>query len=264
MKPRCLCLAQRQVTVQGPLCFPRLSSSPPAPAVPSPHSTVFTNLERFNIGFESLAFRPDRKSRSLPPLRRVVLPALTSLKFHGASKYFEDLVARVDTPTISFVKAEFFTPELFQFIGHTPMPVSFKYAVLSFVDKCAHINIGYRDPPGGRKFRIVLSVLISCGALDWKVACLAQICSNLSPFFSNVERLRVTDTDYEGTTVQYMSITPKLREVIASVLQELSRERAEEVLPMLCHLYLVNSPNTASIQQAIEPVISSCQLSDHP
>jgi hypothetical protein len=65
-------------------------------------------------------------------------------------------VARVDTPAISFVKAEFFnqldfdTPEFFQFISRTQTPGSFKHAVLSFVNKCAYIDLGYRDPPGGR------------------------------------------------------------------------------------------------------------------
>jgi hypothetical protein len=66
------------------------------------------------------------------------------------------------------------------------------------------------------------------------------------------------------TAVRYMSITHKLGKVIASVLQELVRERTEEALPMLRHLYLVNSPNTASVQQAMEPFIPSRQLSDHP
>jgi hypothetical protein len=38
MKPRCLCLSQRRVTVQCPLrCHPD-------PAVPNPHSTVFLVL----------------------------------------------------------------------------------------------------------------------------------------------------------------------------------------------------------------------------
>jgi hypothetical protein len=61
---------------------------------------------------------------------------------------------------------------------------------------------------------------------------------------------------------QHMRIPPRLGEIIASALQELTGERVMEALPVLHHLYLPSS--SASTQQAIKPFVSSRQRSNHP
>ncbi|KAH9970911.1 hypothetical protein BGW80DRAFT_1326116, partial [Lactifluus volemus] len=57
-------------------------------------------------------------------------------------------------------------------------------------------------------------------------------------------------------------IPPRLGEIIASALLELTGESVMDTLPMLHHLYLP-SPS-ASTQQAIQPFVSSRQRSNHP
>jgi hypothetical protein len=254
--------------------------------------SALTKLEFVRIGFESPTSRPDPGNRPPSSLTRVVLPALTRLGFHGASEYFEDLVARIDTPAIISVWTWFFNqldfdiPHFVQFIGRTQIPGSFEEAKLDFIDHGVFILFGHRDPPGGKKFQVTLCIEILCHALDWQVACGAQICGKLSPFLSNVERLLIATryTRYESTTnvdwkdyvdnppwlevfhafsaLQHMRIPPKLGEIIGSALQELTGERVMDALTMLRHLYL--SPPSASTQQAIQPFISSRQRSNHP
>jgi len=55
------------------------------------------NLKLLSIGFQ-FPSPPDRTTP--PPPTRVVLPTLNYFKFEGNRKYFEDLVARIDTPLL--------------------------------------------------------------------------------------------------------------------------------------------------------------------
>jgi hypothetical protein len=255
--------------------------------------SVSTRLQFVYIGFQSPASRPDPGNRPPSSLTRVVLPALIELRFHGASEYFEDLVARINTPAIIYVSTWFFNeldfdiPHFLQFIGRRWIPGSFEEAKLYFGDKSAYIYVSHRDPLGGKEFRFALS--ITCHALDWQVACLAQICGKISPFLSNVEWLLISTSypEYGSSTnvvfsgwkdyvnnpewlelfhsfsaLRHMRIPPKLGKIIASALQELTGERVMDALPMLHHLYLPSS--SASMQRAIQPFISSRQHSNHP
>jgi hypothetical protein len=253
--------------------------------------SALTLLKDFHIEFEFSASRAD-PGNSLPSsLTRVVLPALTRFSFRGASEYFEHLVARIDTPAIISVDISFFNqldfdiPHFVQLIGRTRIPGSFEETKLYLINKSAvHIDFGHRDPLGGNQFQIALSIRISCHALDWQVACVAQICGKISPFLFNVERLRVAVGYFDNavfsdwkdyvdnsqwleifhafSALQHMRVPPRLGEIIASALQELTGERVMDVLPMLRHLYLPSS--SASTQQEIQPFISSRQHSNHP
>jgi F-box-like len=252
--------------------------------------STLTKLQFILIGFESPASRPDPTNRPPSSLTRIVLPALSRLWFHGASEYFEDLVARIDTPAITTISTWFFNqldfdiPHFLQFISRTQIPGSLEGAKLRFVDKMVHIHVGHRDPPGGKEFRVALSITISCHTLDWQVACVAQICSKISPFLSNVEQLLIATShpddvvfsDWEDyvdnpqwleifhafSALQHMQIPPRLGQIIASALQELTGERVMDALPMLRHLYLPLP--SESTQRAIEPFISSRQRSNCP
>ena len=202
--------------------------------------------------------------------------------------YFENLVARIDTPAITYVETWFFNqldfdiPHFAQFIGRTSIHGFLEEAKLHFYDDCVSIHFGCRDPPGGKGSQIALAITTLCHALDWQVGCLAQICGKISPFLSNVERLLIKSSrgnivlkDYEDndssqwleifhafSALQQMYIPLSLGEIIASALQELTGERVMDALPMLRRLYL--PPRSASIQEAIHPFAFSRQYSNHP
>jgi hypothetical protein len=249
--------------------------------------SALTKLEALQIQFSS---RSRLDQITIPPETCVVLPALTLLRFHGATKYLEDLVARIHTPSVSTVQTEllpnhdFNLPYFVQFIGRTQIPGSFQEVKLKFENRSASISFGHHDLPGEKESHI----LISRRGTKGQVGCIAQLCNNFSPFFSGVDRLQVAEyyrddksfhwypEDYPtGSASEWLELLHAfpavhhmeiLGGIIAPALQELIGERALEVLPMLRHLYLGDSSNTgiAYVPRALEPFISSRQLSGHP
>ena len=88
--------------------------------------SVLSSLERLFLGFQSTQSRPDWETRSLPPPKRSILPALSLFHFKGVTEYLEDLVTYIDTPQLDqmgitfFNQIDFDCPRLAQFINRTP------------------------------------------------------------------------------------------------------------------------------------------------
>jgi hypothetical protein len=112
---------------------------------------------------------------------------------------------------------------------------------------------------------------------------MAQICNQLSFLLSIVELLDIQDpfslalisqVDMEDTqwlelfrpftAVRTLRICYQLQSRIVPALQELTGERATEVLPALDSLYLEEYPPSGSDQQAIDSFVAARQHSDHP
>ncbi|KAH9960046.1 hypothetical protein BGW80DRAFT_82885 [Lactifluus volemus] len=240
--------------------------------------SAMSKLEVLEIGFESPAARPERNAI---PSTRVVLPSLTQLDFHGNSEYFEDLVTGIDTPSIRFVKTEFFNqlvfdnPQFLQFVGRTKMLGSFKRAILSFGKSMAKFSFDNRRPSAA-KSEAYLHIHILCDALDWQVSGLTQIFVQFSTFLSNVDRCGVRwtkktrpledDMDHTQwlelflpfTSVQTLGIRSKLDSLISPALNELTGDRVMEVLPALHTLSVYGK------KSLYEPFITARQLSNHP
>jgi hypothetical protein len=234
-----------------------------------------TRLDFLGIGFESPASSPNRRHRSPPPLARIDLPALTRLFFHGTSEYLEDLIARINAPAINHIHTEFFNqlvfdfPQSRQFIGRAKFQGACKRARLTFKKDVAEITLN----PG-------FNLQIYCGAFDWQVSGLAQICSQFSSFFSNVEQLGVRwdrqnrwdtkDMDHTQwleliqpfTSLHLLVMPTDLDELITPVLQELTGEGIIEVLPTPPSLSLEWSLE-GSASKGLEPTITVRQLSNH-
>jgi hypothetical protein len=66
------------------------------------------------------------------------------------------------------------------------------------------------------------------------------------------------------TATRSLYVPESLGPVIASVLQELIGERATEVLPNLCDIFLERSAESGSIQEAIQPFVDARRLSGRP
>jgi hypothetical protein len=67
-----------------------------------------SGLETLSLGFESPKSRPDLESRSPPPLKRSILPALDEFRFLGDTEYLEDLVTFIDAPQLNYFYITFF------------------------------------------------------------------------------------------------------------------------------------------------------------
>jgi hypothetical protein len=104
----------------------------PYPEYVSPHDmvaclSVMTRLNQLVLEFSSSPPTWQWETSIPPPsLTRAILPALTSLRFRGTSRYLENLVAKIDTPLLVNLSITFFsqhkafnTPQLRNFISRT-------------------------------------------------------------------------------------------------------------------------------------------------
>ena len=245
--------------------------------------STLTRLTCLIIKFKSPTSRHlHRRGRCLSPLTRAILPALTKLEFRGISEYLEDLVARIDVPRFQSLDISFFNQVIFDiqqlsyFIGHTRILRSSSHAKIIVADDHVEINLYPTDPPNNLKLRIY------CRAIDWQVWSMGQICNQFSLLLSIVERLDIHEDYYEWTSnrvdmedtqwlelfrpfiaVRTLRISEKLQPLILPALQELTGERATEVLPALASLYLQKYKPSIS-DRTIESFIAARQHSDHP
>ena len=246
--------------------------------------SVLTSLKSLYISFESPRSRPDRRSRRPPPPTRTLLPVLTELTFKGVSEYLEDLLARIDAPLLDKSDITFFhqlifdTPQLAQFISRTPKFKAHDQARVSFSNQFVRVALG-----GG----LHLEISCQCRKSDWQLSSMAQICSSSFPrtLISMVERLSIREYLYEPwqlevdiensqwleflhpfAAVKDLHISRIFTPSIAPALQELSGERATEVLPALQSLLLERYPSEYSrlVQESIGQFVSARQLAGHP
>ena len=151
-----------------------------------------TQLVTLSLHF--LAFPPRRNYVSLPPEQRIVLPALTYLKYRGASKYLDSFVAIIDAPRLVNVDITCFSQptmdasQLGRFIERTEMQRSLSQAEIQIA---AHaISISFTDPScAATSTPPSLQIQISCKQLDWQLSSMAQIldqCSQVLWYVENV------------------------------------------------------------------------------
>ena len=208
-----------------------------------------------------------------------MLPALTRLSFQGISEYLEDLVSRIDTPALDNVNIDFFMdldfhiPQLNQLIARVEMFKHPNGAILSFDQTMTDITINLRG-------QVKFTLAIHCDRLDYQVSSMTQVCRELSPHLSFVEELDMAhfatfpasrnDMDsmqwlelfHPFIAVQSLFAEGELALLIASALQDLTGDRATEVLPALCDLHLEGLE--PSLWEAIQPFITARQLSNSP
>ena len=155
-----------------------------------------SQLETLSLHFISL---PPRRSylQLLPhPGERVALPALTSFKYRGTSKYLDSFVARINTPRLADIDITLFSQptmdasRLGQFIGRIEVQTS--SLSRADIETSAHaISISFTSLGISAAS---LKLQISCKQLDWQLSCMAQVCDQFSPFLFRVEELRISTT----------------------------------------------------------------------
>ena len=148
-------------------------------SLPSPCCPVSKCL---SLEFQSPQSLPDWDSRSLPPPKRSVLPALNEFHFKGVTKYLEELVACIDTPQLDRMYISFFNqidfdhPRLAQFINYTPRLRAGDEAHVIFDDSAAGVAL---QCPTSKNRIGNLVIKISCKEPDWQLSSVEHVC-NLS------------------------------------------------------------------------------------
>jgi hypothetical protein len=264
-----------------------LSSIPPSGYIsPEAMATGFsalTRLESLSLGFESSRRRPDRQSRRLPPPTRCVLPALTRFRFEGASKYLDDLVARVDVPRLNNFSIVFLddlepdTPHLVQFIRRAPYSKAFGKAHITFdFGGAVMVKFSSQTFDGGELNLALLGALT-----EWPIWYLTQLCTSSLPALPTLEDLHIhgggvglmrVDWQYCIENHQWLELLRPLiyvknlyvsEEIVPSVvsaLQELIGDRTTEVLPVLQNIFLEGLQPSGPVQEGIGQFVAARQL----
>ena len=243
---------------------------------------ALTRLDSLSIGFESSTSRPDQsgsiRRRAASPTR-VVLPALTSFKFRGASEYLEDLVARIDTPRLDFISITYFeqlvfqVPQLFRFIGRTQI---IRQAMDATVCLTPCISLRLDLGPAERPLSS-LYLYILCRGLDWQVSQLAEVLSQSSAVLPNVHHLHIFERrlpprwqgemdDIEWLAVfrqfivlETLRVSYQQTEHVVHALNNVTVEMVPEILPALRLLFLEGEP-----AGRVEKFITARQLAGLP
>ncbi|KAH9172847.1 hypothetical protein EDB89DRAFT_1905745 [Lactarius sanguifluus] len=245
---------------------------------------VLLRLESIAIQFQSATPRSDRIS--LPPATRTVLPALTFLRFMGASEYLEDLVAQIDSPQLDRIRiyylnqlVDFQVGQLSEFVDRSvgPKLTKFRHAKVTLFSAYVSFEIDRPSHEIRPTYDHPVRTAILCQGIDWQVSHIAQVLSHVSITLSNVVHLKLAVVDtYSGqledtddvdwphllhlfTTVQTLHVSQKIASRVALALEDIIGEMAAEVLPTLDLIYLMGLPASS-----VENFVTARRLSGRP
>ena len=238
------------------------------------------DLKNVSIGFRS---PPSHLLQLSPPrLARATLPSLTYLQFSGVSEYFEDFVAQIDTPCLTWLNITFFMdlifdiPRLRNFIDHTEGLKPFNLAMVEFSHRTIMISL---------RFRTMLMLEIRCERLDWQLSSMTQIFGEQLPLLSHVEQLVISeglsmipawrdDPDMDPSlwlelfrlfvAVRSLHVSERLVYPVTRALQGLTEQMATEVLPVLRTLFLEELVPSGPVHEAMKPFATARQLAHQP
>jgi hypothetical protein len=244
--------------------------------------SVLTSLVTLYLEFLSSRSRPNLTSRSLPPPKRSILPALSSFGFYGVTEYLDEFVTFIDAPqlktfNIHFLRQiDFNTPRLTQFIDRTPELRKRDEAHVRFYDFIAQVEL--RAGSG------TLEISIPCIESDrQRLSSIGQVCNSSLHPLSSVEDLYI-EVQYSKlvwkndaientlwlqllrpfTAVKNLYLSREFAPRIAAVLREFVGDRITEVLPSLQKIFVGGFESLGPFQENIGHFVSARQLSDHP
>ena len=133
------------------------------------------------------------------PSTRVILPSLTEFDFLGFSGYLDDLVARIDTPSVKTFSATVFTHPLIPLLhfsnfvlrtgGHTLPDNATVYSDGGTVS----ISLHWPEVASGDSKDQLFRLGVSCDPKNWKVRNLVHLGRMCLPaLLANLERLSIT------------------------------------------------------------------------
>jgi hypothetical protein len=267
--PKLLRSATQLVTLQ-------LYSVPAYPYIPpvmlATCFAVMPNLRQFGIEIYA-SYLSDQ-----PPLpTRVVLPSLTSFHFMGSSEYLEELLAQIDAPilqtfSVTFLDLDVHTPQLLRFVNCAerlgpPIRVMAKFDF----DTILHLKF---MPTG-------FELAILCENSARQISSMAWSCRELLPLLARVERLDLycdhillftesvdpwhwVELFQPFMNLQNLYVSRKMWPQLAPMMQDLTGERAAEVLPQLRTLFLEELEQFEQVWESIGPFIAARRHSDQP
>jgi len=182
---------------------------------------------------------------------------------------------------MSFMDLDFDVSQLHRLIGHAEEFKAYNHAKVVIFD-CS-IDLSLHPKTGSLDYSRRLELRIKCRELDWQLSSLAQFCSPSFPLISTLEELEIRESklpsshwkdDMEDTqwlellnsfnALKNLYLTCGVAQRVCGALQEVSGERATEVLPALRNIFVDGFRSLEHIQEAIGPFVAARQLSGHP
>jgi F-box-like len=251
------------------------------PEVMATSLSALSSLESLFLHFLYPRPRPALERRR--PLTRSILPSLTKIRFHGASEYLEEILARIDAPRVDRLDITFFnqitfdTPQLFQFITRRPTLRTPENGYFSFDRWSATVKFQSQASDYD-----VLRVQIPCTVSEWQLSSLEQVCTSSLPPVSTLEDLYISEypscppvrQDNDENTlwlellhpfaaVENLYVGKQFVPRIACALQELGGITTE-VLPALENIFLDEFQPSGPLHKGIEKFVAARQLTSHP
>ena len=242
--------------------------------------SVLSSLESLHLNFK-LGSLPDWGTRRPPPSKRSIIPALTSLVFHGVIEYLEDIVTGIETPRFEdmdisldndYINLD--TSPLAQFINRTPKFTK-PNAHVEFFNHCVCFVLR----PGLR----TLDITLPCVGPDYQLSSIKQVCnsslrplSTVASLYIDIRHSRLAWTDdavddtlwlqllFPFTAVKNLYLSKEISPGLAAALQELVGGRITEVLPNLQNIFVEGLELSGPFQENIGHFVAARQLSGHP
>jgi len=245
-----------------------------------------SKLQKLRLHFRSPLSRPHQEDRCVPPPTRTVLPALSILDFRGVSEYLEDLVAQIDAPQLKEVRTVFFhqlafdTRQLPQFFDRTAVLGKSNRADVLLDGAFARVSLYSRDRADERR-TLVLS--IKCGASDWQLSSLAQVCGSFLPAISTLECLYIREGSLrprwndDMENAQWVELLKPFaasknlylhKELVPRVARALEEEPAAGevvgLLPDVQNIFTLGSLPSETVREAFGKFVSQRERSGRP
>ena len=247
--------------------------------------TILSGLSRlkaFYIAFSSL--RPSISS--YPPLHpRSTLSTLSDVLFYGSSEYLEDLIARIDTPSLQRIDIHLWhrptdAPQLRQLIYRTEGLRSPNQARIIKNDRTINLTFRSTGSPIVRYHPVTSQFKnfnIAVSTHDWQFSSAVQFCLQSVPLTSSVKRLIVESTVEQAlwkevigpadwldlfrpfSAVEELYVSPLLGSPVAFALAGATGEA--EILPALRSVFFEEGKESASLKETIKPFSVARRLS---
>jgi hypothetical protein len=234
------------------------------------------NLERFHFEFQSPMGRMSHPNvKSLPPLTRTDLPALTEFDFRGHSEYLEDLLARIDTSSLCSLAVNLslgpiaYMSQLYRFITHIERFNELNQATVNLHLWSITLTDGRRNHLEVGTYTDTLSSQISSTAWPWD-----DLLSRVESLVIDGASNPLSRGDMDSTkwlkffrlfaAVEHLSILTLVVPVVVPVLRELRREKALEALPALRSLTLAGFDSLRAAEDVIWPFLHTRRLWGRP
>jgi hypothetical protein len=251
--------------------------------------STLSKLEDMRLFFRHPHADSDLEGPALSPLKRSVLPALNGLELRGDGGYLDDFVARVDVPSIDYLRIVFTNRPTFvinlvhlpHFIGRIEKFRTFDYAGFDLSRYALDVTLSLqRWTPGSRPETLLLNFLCD---IDGPLPSLVEACNtSLLPLSnSNIKNFAIfTPNLYQGplsgsntddllwlevlrrfSTAKRLLLSMDVVRPVAFALKQVIDEGITDVLPAIQELSVLRSLSAGPVLEAIEQFVVARGLS---